>query len=145
MYNNVTFCLNIRTVGDCKFYWKMKVVLSIKPEFADKIFNGTKKFEFRRAIFKNKDIKTVIVYASAPVKIVIGEFEIEEIISQDIDTLWRLTGDYAGISQEYFYQYFANRHRGHAIRIKKAVKYKQSKCLRTDFNLSPPQSFAYYA
>ena len=25
----------------------MKVILSIKPEFANKIFNGTKKFEFR--------------------------------------------------------------------------------------------------
>ena len=31
----------------------MKVVLSIKPEFANKIFDGTKKFEFRKSIFKN--------------------------------------------------------------------------------------------
>ena len=29
----------------------MKVVLSIKPQFANKIFDGTKKFEFRKAIF----------------------------------------------------------------------------------------------
>jgi predicted transcriptional regulator len=32
----------------------MKVILSIKPEYAFKIFDGTKKFEFRRVIFKKK-------------------------------------------------------------------------------------------
>lgn len=30
----------------------MKVLLSIKPEFVEKIFAGEKKFEYRRTIFK---------------------------------------------------------------------------------------------
>ena len=122
----------------------MKVFLSIKPEFAFKIFDGTKKFEFRKAIFKNKKIKTVIVYASSPVQQVIGEFEIEKIINHDIDTLWGLTQDYSGITEAYFYKYFANREEGFAIQIRNTKKYKYPKCLRTDFNLVPPQSFAYY-
>jgi hypothetical protein len=42
----------------------MKVVLSIKPEFANKIFDGTKKFEFRKSIFKNENIKLI----SGPMK-----------------------------------------------------------------------------
>jgi predicted transcriptional regulator len=121
----------------------MKVVLSIKPEFANKIFDGSKKYEFRRAIFKNDKIKTVIVYASSPVQRVIGEFEIETIINHDIDTLWSMTQKHSGISENYFYQYFAQKEIGYAIKIKKAKKYKQSKCLKTDFNLMPPQSFAY--
>jgi predicted transcriptional regulator len=122
----------------------MKVVLSIKPEFAFKIFDGTKKFEFRKAIFKNDKIKTVIVYASSPVQQVIGEFEIEKIINKDLDTLWGLTQKFSGITEDYFYQYFANREDGYAIQIKKAIRYKQPKCLRADYNLLPPQSFAYY-
>ena len=122
----------------------MKVVLSIKPEFAFKIFNGTKKFEFRKAIFKNSKIKTVIVYASSPVQQVIGEFEIEKIINEDIDSLWNLTQHFSGITEDYFYQYFANRDEGFAIQIKKTKKYRQPKCLRADYNLFPPQSFAYY-
>ena len=56
----------------------MKIVLSIKPEFAFKIFDGTKKFEFRKSIFKNVNIKSVILYASSPIQQVIGEFEIDE-------------------------------------------------------------------
>ena len=123
----------------------MKVVLSIKPEFAFKIFDGSKKFEFRKAIFKNSKIKTVIVYASSPVQQVIGEFEIERIINHDIDTLWGLTQDHSGITEDYFYQYFANRQEGFAIQIKKTKKFKHPKCLRTDYNLLPPQSFAYYS
>lgn len=122
----------------------MKVVLSIKPEFATKIFEGTKKFEFRKAIFKNDKIKTVIVYASSPVQKVIGEFEIAQIINKDLDTLWGLTQAHSGISEDYFYQYFADKQRGFAIQIKKPKKYKTPKCLRSDFNLLPPQSFAYY-
>ena len=122
----------------------MKVVLSIKPEFANKIFDGTKKYEFRKAIFKNDTIKTIIVYASSPVQRVIGEFEIEKIINHDIDTLWGLTQKDSGISEDYFYQYFAEREIGYAIKIKSTRKYKQSKCLKTDFNLFPPQSFAYF-
>lgn len=58
----------------------MKVLLSIKPEFAFKIFDGTKHFEFRKVIFKNPNVNIVVVYASSPVQQVIGEFEIETIL-----------------------------------------------------------------
>lgn len=121
----------------------MKVVLSIKPQFAYKIFDGTKQFEFRKAIFKNQEVKTIIVYASSPVQKVIGEFDIDEILSYDIDTLWDLTQEHSGITEDYFYQYFANKLNGYAIKIKNVREYKTPKCLKTDFNLFPPQSFSY--
>jgi predicted transcriptional regulator len=121
----------------------MKVVLSIKPEFAFKIFDGTKKFEFRKAIFKNRNVKSVIVYASSPVQKVIGEFEIGKIFNNDLETLWDLTKEHSGITEDFFYDYFSDREKGFAIQVKKQKKYKEPKCLRTDFNLHPPQSFAY--
>lgn len=122
----------------------MKVVLSIKPEFAFKIFDGTKRFEFRKSIFKNKEIKTVIVYASSPVQQVIGEFDFDEVLNYDLSTLWDLTQEYSGISKELYYDYFANKDEGFAIKIEKIRRYKNPKCLKKDFNLSPPQSFAYW-
>jgi predicted transcriptional regulator len=122
----------------------MKVVLSIKPEFAFKIFDGTKRFEFRRSIFKNGNIKSVIVYASSPVQQVIGEFEIDEVLNYDLPTLWDMTQEFSGISEKFYYNYFANKEQGFAIKIKNIKKYNNPKCLRADFNLSPPQSFAYW-
>lgn len=121
----------------------MKVVLSIKPEFAFKIFDGSKKFEFRKSIFKNTNVKSVIVYASSPVQQVIGEFEIEDILNYDLQTLWELTQEHSGISEDFYYKYFADKTQGFAIKIKKTKKYKTPKCLRADYNLFPPQSFTY--
>lgn len=121
----------------------MRVLLSIKPEYAYKIFNGEKKFEFRRTIFKNKAVKYVVVYASSPVKKVIGEFEIEAILSGDIDALWHQTKEYAGISEAYFYAYFKERKVGHAIKVKSFQVYKEPLCLQEHFSAVPPQSFIY--
>jgi predicted transcriptional regulator len=122
----------------------MKVVLSIKPEFANKIFDGSKKFEFRKSIFKNENVKTILVYSSSPVQKVIGEFRIEKIIKHDLQTLWELTKEFSGITEEYFYEYFADKEQGFAIKIKTKTRYRKPKCLREDFNLTPPQSFAYW-
>ena len=121
----------------------MKVLLSIKPEFADKIFSGEKKYEFRRIIFKNKDVTTVVVYASSPVQKVIGEFEIEAILTDDIHALWERTKEHAGISGEFFYTYFSDKVKGHAIQIKQARRYPKPLCIKKDFAAVPPQSFLY--
>lgn len=121
----------------------MKVLLSIKPEYAFKIFEGTKKFEFRKVIFKNQNIKTVVVYASSPVQKVIGEFEIEGIVSLTPELLWAETRKESGISEKFFYKYFENREIAHAIRIKTTKKYNEPLGLKENFNVAPPQSYLY--
>ncbi len=121
----------------------MKVILSIKPEYANKIFDGTKKYEFRRAIFKNPDIKKIVVYSSSPVQKIIGEFEIDQIITHDLVTLWKKTKKYSGISEDFFFEYFGDKELGFAIKIKNTKLYRIPKCIRKDYNLFPPQSFLY--
>jgi predicted transcriptional regulator len=121
----------------------MKVLLSIKPVFADRIFDGTKKFEYRKTIFKNKGIKTVVVYASSPIQRVIGEFEIESILDDNLDNLWKQTKQHSGINKEYFYQYFSAKKRGFAIKIKSTKLYEKPLNLQENYKILPPQSFQY--
>lgn len=121
----------------------MRVLLSIKPEYAFKIFDGSKKFEFRKVIFKNPNIKTVVVYASSPVQQVIGEFEIEDILTHDPDRIWSLTKKHAGITKDFFDQYFADREIAYAIKIKNVTRYNIPLSIREDFNATPPQSYIY--
>lgn len=121
----------------------MNVLLSIKPEFANKIFSGKKKFEYRKAIFKRTDVNKVIVYASAPVSKVIGEFEIDHIISDEVSSLWNKTRNHSGISQDFFFEYFNGRQVGHAIRVKNYVRYSDPCCIEEKFGIRPPQSFVY--
>jgi len=121
----------------------MKVLLSIKPEYAIKIFDGSKRFEFRRVIFKNPNVKTVVVYASSPIQQVIGEFEIDNILSFSPEAIWQMTKRNSGITEEYFYAYFADKDIAHAIKIKKTRKYRKPLSLKDDFNVLPPQSYLY--
>ncbi len=123
----------------------MRALLSIKPEYAFKIFAGIKTFEFRKIIFKNPNVKTIVVYASSPVQQVIGEFEIDDILSLSPELLWEETKDGSGISKEFFFEYFAHKEIGHAIKIKKVKKYRKPLSIREDFNAYPPQSFIYLA
>jgi len=122
----------------------MKVLLAIKPEFATKIFEGTKKFEFRKTIFKDIRVSKIVVYASSPIQKVIGEFDIDEIIVMPPNKLWDETKHFAGISKDYFDSYFFEKEFGVAIKIKSFTKYKEPLCLQEDLNIKvPPQSFMY--
>ena len=121
----------------------MKVLLSIKPEFAYKIFDGTKKFEFRKSIFKNANVRDVVVYASSPVQKVIGEFSNAEILNDDVETIWNETARYSGITRNFYMSYFSNKDKAYAIKIGKTKRYRQARDL-SDYNLNfAPQSFAY--
>jgi len=121
----------------------MEIILSIKPKFAKLIFEGKKKYEFRRTIFKNNGVSKVIVYASSPISKVIGEFEIGDIIEDELNSLWTNTKEYSGISKEYYKNYFEGKKNGYAIKIQKPKKYKNEVCIKEKFGIRPPQSFAY--
>ncbi|MBJ6707862.1 ASCH domain-containing protein, partial [Campylobacter upsaliensis] len=83
----------------------MKALLSIKPEFAEAIFSGKKKFEYRKVIFKEK-VKYIQVYVTKPVGKIIGEFEVEEIVKDDPVKVWKKTGKHSGIKKSFYMQYF---------------------------------------
>ncbi|MBT4512924.1 MAG: ASCH domain-containing protein [Chloroflexi bacterium] len=121
-----------------------KVLLSIKPEFANRIFSGEKRYEYRRAIFRRKDVKVVVVYASSPVCRVIGEFEITHIHEGTPDSIWQNTADYSGISRDRYRSYFSDKELGYAIEIGQHTLYSEPRNLQDAFGISrPPQSFAY--
>ncbi len=121
----------------------MRIILSIKPEFANKIFNGTKKFEFRRTLFKNKEVTKIVVYASAPISKIIGEFEINNIVHDDLNELWRRTSKFSGITEDYYIKYFNGKELGYAIEVKNPRKYDKELCIKESYGMKPPQSFAY--
>jgi predicted transcriptional regulator len=120
----------------------MRVLLSIKPEFAELIFSGKKKYEYRKQIFK-KDIDTIVVYASSPVQKVIGEFSIEQIYHNEVLKLWEETKEHSGITYDYYNEYFCNHENGYAIKVHNTKKYHIPFDLNKIYSSAPPQSFAY--
>jgi len=121
-----------------------KVLLSIKPEFAERIFDGSKRYEFRRVLFCSDSVTTVVVYASSPVKRVIGEFTVGGILRLKKQVLWERTKNHAGIGKRYFDLYFAGRCTAFAIKVSCPERYPVPVELEHAFNFSrPPQSFRY--
>lgn len=124
----------------------MKVLLSIKPEYAEKILIGEKHFEFRKAIPKIQGVKTVVIYATMPVGKVVGEFEIAEFISASPSKLWETTSEFSGITKRFFCEYFQGRKTAYAIRVKKVKRYKVPLDLSVVHKSGiAPQSFCYLA
>ncbi|MCC6588313.1 MAG: ASCH domain-containing protein [Bryobacterales bacterium] len=117
-------------------------LLSIKPEYAEAIFAGTKRYEFRRTVFR-QDVRVVVVYITNPVGQVAGEFSVENIITDDVDALWDRTESEAGIDREGFFSYFSGRDVGHAIAIGKVKRYREPRDINAAYGVRPPQSFLY--
>lgn len=122
----------------------MKVLLSIKPEFAERILSGEKKFEFRKSIFKKNNVDTVVIYATMPVGKVVGEFKIGDILSFSPAELWDKTKKHAGISHGFFKEYFEKKDRAFAIAVKSPIRYEQPIDLKDMIpNGIAPQSYRY--
>ncbi len=121
----------------------MNVILSIKPEFIEKIFSGEKKYEYRKILFKQK-VDTVYIYASSPISKIVGEFKIEEIICDTPEAIWNQTKAQSGISKSFFQLYYKGKAKGVALKIKDCKEYEESvnpTSLISNFNV--PQSFIY--
>ncbi|MFH0960033.1 MAG: hypothetical protein V1897_15175 [Pseudomonadota bacterium] len=116
--------------------------MSIKPRFAYAILRGEKKYEFRRSIF-TRQVDVVLLYATAPVGQVVAEFDVCSVISQPLQTLWNRTKQFAGIGEDFFFQYFQGREYGHAIEIGEVRPYKTPFCPIERLGIRPPQSFVY--
>lgn len=121
----------------------MKVLLAIKPVFVEKIFSGEKRFEFRKVMFKSKEIKDIVMYASYPISKVVGEFTIESVIVDKPDVIWRITKDFAGVNETFFKQYFHNKDKAYAIHIGDCLKYQNVISLSDIGVKHAPQSFLY--
>lgn len=121
----------------------LSVLLSIKPEFVKQIASGSKQYEFRRVIFKQK-VEKVYIYSTSPVKKIVGYFIIEDVICDNPTQLWAQCNLHGGIDKDAFFEYFSGKEEGYAIKIGDVVLF--------DIPLDPykknsmfvaPQSFSY--
>lgn len=119
-----------------------KIIISINPEHVNNIINGTKKYEYRTKAAK-KDVNKLIIYETTPIKKVVAEAEIVEVLALDPNALWEKTREYSGITKNFFDEYFKDRKVAYAYKLGKIKVYDEPKAL-TEFGLrAAPQSFAY--
>lgn len=119
-----------------------KALLSINPQHVARILDGSKRFEFRKVRTRH-DISSIVIYCTSPMCLVVGEAEVTEVVDGTPADVWGVAGDHAGISREFYDQYYHGRGRAVAYRLGKVSEYGSPKSLADLGISSAPQSFVY--
>lgn len=123
----------------------MDAIISIKPKYAEMIFNGEKDCGLRRVVPK-KEVDKYYIYASSPICKVVGYFTVYYTMSCDtVEELYEhvLTCDLStGITCEEFVQYFNGSKECGLLFIRKVVGIEHKTL--NDFGIKrAPQNYCY--
>lgn len=122
--------------------------ISVKPEFVEKIFNGSKTIELRKSAPNVKKDDIVIIYSTSPVMAVIGTCRVKEIITSKPLKLWNEYSNKFGIDKKRYFEYFEGKEVAVGIVLKDVTKIKKEislSKLRSKFsNFHPPQTYRYF-
>lgn len=121
---------------------KKKILISINPEHVKNIINGIKKYEYRKIAAK-QDISSIIIYETTPVKRIVAEAEIIDVLMYSPEELWKLTKEESGISKAFFDEYFDGKDIAYAYKLGKIKVYDEPKTLLEYGIKAAPQSFVY--
>jgi type I restriction enzyme S subunit len=107
--------------------------------------NGEKRYEFRKTIFRNRNIERAYIYSTAPIKMVVGTFLIGGIFEDYPEQLWEKFHKFSGLSSKEFFNYFNKEKKGFAIKIESVEEFDIPVNPREgNPDFVPPQSFYYY-
>jgi predicted transcriptional regulator len=89
------------------------------------------------------DVQNIIIYATAPVKQVVAEADIEKILEDTPEEVWAQTEEKSGISSKFFFDYYKGKTKAFAYKLTNLNKFEKPKTL-ADYGVSAaPQSFVY--
>lgn len=129
-----------------KPYKHKTVMMSIKPQFSNRIMSGKKTIEFRKVCFAD-NVTKVYIYSSSPQKRIIGYFDIDKIVRDSPKNLWKKYSKRGCIEEDNFYRYFHEKQYGYGICIRRFVKLRQEVELDDVFDreikVRPPQNYCY--
>jgi predicted transcriptional regulator len=91
-------------------------LLPIHPQYAEAILTGKKIYEFRRKLFK-RQVTHIALYATAPIKQIVGYAEVVDLHYDKPLILWGKCGDWGQIAYTDFTKYYAGLRVGVAIEL----------------------------
>lgn len=123
------------------------LLVSIRPRFADLLFDGLKTVELRRVRPRVASGTGVIIYASSPVCQIVGTASVAAIHEADPPSIWERHGPRTGLHRSEFDYYFAGTDVAIGIELTETCRLACPRPLaelrREDASFRPPQSFRY--
>jgi predicted transcriptional regulator len=126
---------------------KRDLLLSIRPNYADMIIDGTKTVELRRRFANGIEAGALLViYSTSPKQSIIGSARVKTVERMRLKALWKTHGKSACILKVDFDTYFAGLTEGYAVVLESAKAFRRpiaAADLRKKFGFVAPQSFMY--
>lgn len=118
-------------------------LLPVQPRYADAIVRGEKRVEFRRRRF-GRTVEYVVVYASSPIRAIVGFFRISAISEGCPKQIWEDFKQVGSIGRDDYFRYYAGAERAVAIGIERVCVFRSPVPLnQLSSSLRAPQSYAY--
>ena len=95
--------------------------ISVRPKYADKIFDGSKTIELRRTRPSITSGDKLFVYTTSPVMELTGCCLVVKVISCTPEKLWEQAKKYAYIKEKDYWDYFHNCDTAYAIVLEKRI------------------------
>ena len=123
------------------------LLLSLKPQYADLVFEELKKVELRRRIASHIEDRDVFVYVSSPAMELRGGFRVGNFWCDTPEEIWRRVSDQARINKQDFDTYFEGKDFAYAFEITAVWEFPEPvglDALRKQFSgFVVPQSWRY--
>ena len=123
------------------------LLLSLKPRFATSILNGTKTVELRRVAPTIQPGHIVLIYASSPVRQLVGTCRVVRLDVAPKLAIWERYGSQCGVTKAEYEGYFEGVQDAVAIVVDSPCALQEPPSLATLRNrvagFRPPQSFRY--
>ena len=123
------------------------MILSLRPRFAEAILSGLKTVELRRTEPKIRVPTLALIYASTPVRALLGTCVVTSVESGHLAALWQAYGAGSGVDHEEFLNYFAGVQAGSALSLASPTRFSRPIPLvelrSRPKGFRPPQSFSY--
>lgn len=117
------------------------ILISIRSEFAGKIYDGTKTIELRKHLPHLDCFTYCWIYEPKPVGLITGYFVVAGTIAYKPKHFWDEYHELLGIDKDRFFDYYRNSELAYGIVVNWANKLPQPYTLQ-DFGLSrPPQMY----
>lgn len=123
------------------------LIISLKPCYADLLFEGLKKVELRRRIASELTDRDVFIYVSSPVRALRGGFRVGQVWEGTPDAVWPKVSQLANLDRREFDAYFQGQAVAFALEVTNVWQYQSPlslSWLRDRFgDFVVPQSWRY--
>ena len=100
------------------------LIISLKPCYADLVFDGLKKVELRRRIASKIKDRDVFIYVSSPVRELRGGFRVGQVWEGTPDDVWNTVADLATVDRQEFDAYFRGQTVAYALEVTNVWEYE---------------------